>query len=73
MIKVTMNTDNAAFDGDNANSASFEVGRILRRLGKQIQEGYFPGRINANTIALLDNNGQTVGEVRFTGKDRDLA
>ena len=52
MFKITIETDNAAFEGDMA--FDVEVSRILRIAAAKVEEGYREG-------PLLDYNGNTVG------------
>jgi hypothetical protein len=64
MITITIKTENAAFqDGNRA----YEVARILRHLADRIGVDLPP-----QSPKLLDINGNTVGEVKLTGKDRSL-
>ena len=61
MIMITIKTDNAAFqDGNRAT----EIASILHRMAEQVTR-------NA-TISPRDSNGNTVGKVTLTGKDRVL-
>ena len=50
-ITVTIDLDNAAFDDEPAT----EVGRILRQLATNVEEGDIP------PFNLVDLNGNTVG------------
>ena len=65
MITITIKTDNAAFqDGNRA----AEVARILRTLATKVVDvrgGCAPAHV-------YDVNGNNVGDVRLTGKDREL-
>ncbi len=61
MITIRIRTDNAAFqDGNRAD----EIARILRKVADQIARH--------ETAKVYDVNGNRVGEVRLTGKDRTL-
>lgn len=53
MFKVTMNTDNDAFQGDSP-SLNHEVARILRDIAKKLEQGATGGNCR-------DSNGNTVG------------
>ncbi len=53
-IKITLTTDNAAFDGDCAG----EVARILRELAERIES---QGLMGGEEHGLRDINGNTVG------------
>lgn len=64
MITITIRTENAAFQDGNC---ATEVARILRRLADHILRDLPP-----LAPQLYDSNGNTVGEVRLTGKDRAL-
>lgn len=63
MIIITIKTDNEAF-GDGNREA--EIARILRTMADAVQ---FGGGLNYPR----DINGNRVGNVVATGKDRDLA
>ena len=68
MIKITIKTDNDAFhEGFSENHNGREVARILRVLADRFDVG------NASSKGLQDYNGNTVGQVEPTGKDRGLA
>lgn len=58
-ITITIQTGNAAFEDGNSGS---EVARILRKYADRIEHDE-PDRCN-----LLDVNGNTVGQVKVTGK-----
>ena len=61
MFKLTIRTDNAAFE----NGAATETARILRKIAKQIEDGELEG--NAR-----DFNGNTVGSYVLNGsRSRD--
>lgn len=61
MITITIKTDNAAFaDGNRA----AEVARILRVIADRIEGGETP--------TVYDYNGNKVGAITLTGKDREL-
>ena len=55
-FSLSMNCDNAAFDG---NDKGLEVSRILRETAQQVEDGYEGGKI-------FDSNGNSVGEWRFS-------
>ena len=61
MITITIRTDNAAFQDGNRAS---EVARIVRDAADRI--------VNRRALWLLDSNGNRVGRVVLTGKDREL-
>lgn len=65
MITITIKTDNSAFEEDRAG----EVARILARLAHHIDPAYVGKCAPAH---LYDSNGNKVGMVRLTGKDRAL-
>ena len=54
MIKILIETDNAAF----ADGPEYEIARILRRLAEDIEAGREPG-------VLMDVNGNLVGTVTY--------
>lgn len=59
MVKITINTENDAFQMGGNKSAYFrnmEVVRILRKLADNLEEN-----ITAKNIVLLDINGNSVG------------
>ncbi len=64
MITITIKTDNAAFEDGNR---AAEVARILRHLADRIVTDLPP-----QPTKLLDRNGNTVGEVKLTGRDKSL-
>ena len=67
MITITIKTDNAAFHGDDeGNPCAYinEVARILYELADQYENGGNP------SLRLRDINGNTVGEVALTGRDK---
>ena len=55
-ITVTINTDNAAFEGQE----DYETARILRKLADNIEQAHGPA--NCDGMKLRDYNGNTVGE-----------
>jgi hypothetical protein len=55
-LTVTIETDNAAFEGD----AGPELSRILRGLARRLEDGETQGR-------LRDSNGNTVGRFELEG------
>lgn len=64
MITIKIETSNAAFEDGNK---GLEVARILRTLADQVDDsGWFRFR------SLYDANGNKVGAVTLTGKDRGL-
>lgn len=63
MITITIKTDNAAFDDK---LRAYEVARILRDVARRLTAGE---RLPEN---LRDGNGNHVGNVIVTGKDRGL-
>lgn len=52
MFKLTINTDNAAFEGEDRDA---EIARILHHIGERLSRGTTQGR-------AIDSNGNTVGE-----------
>jgi len=58
---VKIDTANAAFE---ETGALFEVGRILRALGQELQNG------GGDMKVIKDHNGNTVGEAGFVGEKR---
>lgn len=65
MITITIKTDNAAFD-DGVSGAT-EVARILRKMAEQLDES-----AAFRFATVRDTNGNTVGRIMLTGKDRRL-
>ena len=59
MITITIKTDNAAFEDGNRTD---EIARILREIADDISSGHTP--------VVNDLNGNKVGSVMLTGKDR---
>jgi hypothetical protein len=59
MIRIEINTDNAAFDGDDERA---EVARILRTLAYHMESGYM-GTSGEHTQNLRDINGNVVGSL----------
>lgn len=55
MFELTIKTENDAFTEGEA----MEVGRILRRVAERVEESRRAG-------ALMDTNGNVVGEFKFT-------
>lgn len=69
MIVIKIKTENDSFHDDTVTHdfrKRNEVARILSDLSESIRHGSGPG------YGLLDHNGQKVGEVELTGKDKDL-
>lgn len=60
MIKIKIDTGNAAFDDDNYND---EIARILRELARDFEHGRRP-------LTSYDINGNRCVTVEYTGKDR---
>lgn len=60
MIKIKIDTGNAAFEGDNRRD---EIARILRKIADNIEYGGEPSFIN-------DVNGNMACTIDYTGKDR---
>ena len=56
MIKITLNTENSAFEDTS------EVSRILNKLAQDLEEGKLP-------LKLRDINGNTVGFVEYKEDD----
>jgi hypothetical protein len=67
-ITITINTDNAAFDLDNAalqqEGSMLEVARILETLARRFSAGNWPME-----GPIRDINGNTVGDVRIEEGD----
>jgi uncharacterized protein (UPF0371 family) len=63
MITITIKTENEAFSDGNR---ELEIARILRRLATEVEGG-------GPMKSPRDINGNHVGNVIATGKDRDLA
>ena len=57
MITITINTENAAFEGENYGP---EVARILRELANILTADLLP---NYAPLPLYDSNGNRVGKV----------
>lgn len=57
-MKLTIRTDNAAFEPDRG----AELARILRKLADRVEREDQPGR--GEEWKVLDVNGNTVGKVR---------
>lgn len=66
MITIAIKTDNAAFGDARTFQRAGEVARILRGLADRLDAG---DRLPEN---LRDVNGNHVGNVVVTGKDRGL-
>ena len=60
MIRITIKTDNAAFQDDPLH----EIARILRRVAEDMVRGL--------PCEVRDINGNQCGEVARTGKDRNF-
>jgi len=58
MFKLTIKTDNAAFEGRDRYA---EVARILRKAADRIENGTFESTVR-------DYNGNDVGQFKFSGK-----
>ena len=58
-ITLTIDSEDAAFDGDDANR---EVARILRRVANQV-DGLEPG--DTLDVKLRDINGNTCGDFKL--------
>ena len=63
MITITIRTENAAFGPDPWDRHA-EIARILRELANQIVDG--------GIRSPMDFDGNKIGTVERTGKDRDL-
>ncbi len=61
---LTINTDNAAFEGDNA---ATEIARVLNYLANQLEIG----RGIISPMPLFDTNGNRVGQVFWDRADDD--
>lgn len=70
-FRLTFDIDNEAFHGANGPE---EVGRILREVANQVEEGQLCSRVEVNefktgtAIPVRDMNGNTVGAAQITGK-----
>lgn len=62
MIRITIRTDNAAFED---HGSRYEIARILHDLAHRFERS---GR-----LLVQDLNGHTVGDVKLTAKDAALA
>lgn len=58
-ITITINTDNSAFEYDPQS----EVGRILRKTAKQIEDN---GLLSSDDMPCIDFNGNKVGKITVT-------
>ena len=58
-ITITINTDNAAFEGD----PRFEVGRLLRELARKVEDN------GVDDTPCMDINGNKVGWLRVKDDD----
>ena len=56
-MRITINTDNAAF---YEHSPSNECARILRKLADRLEEGHYPQP--GDPWPMVDSNGNTVGK-----------
>lgn len=65
MITITIRTENAAFQ-------SSDYGPEIARLLHQVADAYEVDGGPYRFARLFDSNGNTVGEVKLTGKDRRL-
>jgi hypothetical protein len=59
-LKIEIQMDNSAFDDDNG--GGFECARILRDLADRIDGGL----AEKTRVALMDINGNKVGEAKVT-------
>lgn len=69
MVNISIITDNAAFhdqdqDPDDQLAARVEVARILKALALKLEN------FSLNSPKLRDYNGNAVGEIVLTGKER---
>ncbi len=63
--RVTVEMDNAAFDGDDAGP---ELARILRNLGERVATCERRYLVVAPLQFVCDSNGNTIGTLRISGK-----
>lgn len=57
---LSVNTENAVFEDDM--DARFEMGQILRKIAKRVEDGDFhPG----HTRSILDSNGNRIGSYKW--------
>ncbi len=67
MYTVRIKCENDAFGDNDEDQLNFEVGRILKVLGQNVQDG---GR---ELKVLRDHNGNDIGEAGFVGAERRKA
>lgn len=61
MIKITIKTDNAAFDDKNGGCYAEESARILRDIADKLEAGYKHGHandINGNCVAMFEDDDE---------------
>lgn len=72
MVKITIKTDNAAFQDEfsniNSNVRNQEIARILRNLASQLEKSVEQG-VDWNSVILLDINGNSVGSYTYSPTD----
>ena len=72
MVKITIKTDNAAFQDEfstiDSNVRNQEVARILRNLANQLEKSVEEG-VDWNSVILLDINGNSVGSYTYSPTD----
>lgn len=72
MVKITIKTDNAAFQDEfsniDSNVRNQEVARILRNLASQLEKSVEQG-VDWNSVILLDINGNSVGSYTYSPTD----
>lgn len=57
---LSVDTENAAFEDEF--DARFEMGQILRKIAKRVEDGDFhPG----HTMSILDSNGNRIGSYKW--------
>ncbi len=69
MVTIRIQTHNDAFQGHNG-SARIEVARILEELSWRLTAGARGQSPTLRTTKLVDYNGQTVGQITVTGKEK---
>ena len=62
-LKISINTDNAAFESENLGS---EISRILKSYANAIESVIDPDTSWELETKLRDINGNTVGQVKLT-------
>jgi hypothetical protein len=69
MITIRIQTNNDAFKG-HPGAAAVEAARILEELSWRLRAGGRGQEPTLRTSKLVDYNGQTVGQLTLTGKEK---